>query len=276
MGPWRLELLRCWRTRRAIALAATFLILGLGIPVLTYYLPELANGAKDGLQIHIPKQTAHDAIAGFANNVGQLGTLVVVIVAAATMAVDARPGVAAFYRTRLRRPAQLVLPRYVVVTAASIAALALGTFGALFETSVLIGPVSFAALMAGLGLEALWLCFATSIVTLFASAIRGVLGVVGASIVLFLALVLLEGLPSAFSWFPTSLSGSVSDLVQRPAGEIWHAILISGVSGVAALALAVNRFGQRELYTSATRRPRGQRRRPGTAKAPSSGESRGP
>src|SRR6266508_2076630 len=205
MGPWRLELLRVWRTRLVIALAATFLILGLGIPVLTYYLPELIKNAGNGVRIIAPKPTPTDAIAGFASNVAQLGTLVVVVVAAASLSIDAHPGLAAFYRTRVHRPILLVLPRYVVVTAASVATLALGTLGAWYETTVLLGSVSVGALVGGLALEALWLCFVTGIVAVVASAIRGVLGVVGASIGLLLGLALLGNFPGASSWLPTRL-----------------------------------------------------------------------
>src|SRR5689334_449249 len=124
MGPWRLELVRAWRTRRALALAATFAILGLGGPVLVYYLPRLVKNASQGIKITISPPTAADGITNFAQNAGQLGTLVVVVVAAASLAIDTRPGLAVFYRTRLRRPSRLVLPRYLTVTATSAGALA--------------------------------------------------------------------------------------------------------------------------------------------------------
>jgi len=228
-----------------VALAATFLILGLGIPILTYYLPELVKNAGNGVQIIAPKPTPADAIAGFAHNVAQLGTLVVVVVAAATLSIDAHPALAAFYRTRVHRPVLLLLPRYVTVAAASVAMLALGTFGAWYETTVLLGSVSFGALMVGLALEAVWLCFVTSIVAAFTSAMRGVLGVVGGSIALLLALALLGNLPSAFSWLPTRLAASGADFVQHSAGDVWHGVVVSGVATVAALSLAVNRLGKR-------------------------------
>jgi len=248
MGPWRLELLRTWRTRRLIALAAVFLILGLGMPLLTYFLPEIVKGsAAKGVQITVPKQTAPDAITGFASNVAQLGTLVVVLVAAASLAIDANRGLAVFYRTRVHRATLLVLPRYVVVTAASIAMLALGTFAALYETTVLFGTVPFGALMIGLALEGLWFCFVTSVVVLFASFIRSVLGVVGVSIAVLLSLALLEGLPSAFSWLPTRLASSGADLIHHSAGDIWHAVFVTAIAPLVGIWLALNRLGKREL-----------------------------
>ena len=254
MGPWRLELLRLWRTRRLIALAAAFLILGLGIPVLTYYLPELVKNAGNGVRIIAPKQTPTDAIAGFASNVAQLGTLVVVIVAAANLSIDARPALAAFYRTRLQRSALLVLPRYLVATAASVATLAVGTLGAWYETTVLLGHLPVEALSAGLALETLWLCFATSIVALFTSTTRSLGATIGGSIASLLALGLLGDLSATSSWLPTRLAGSEADILQHTDNNLWQTILITSLATLFALSLAVNRLSQRELYPAGSRR----------------------
>jgi ABC-2 type transport system permease protein len=246
MNPWRLELLRVWRTRRLVALAAIFLILGLGIPVLTAHLPELAKNAGRGVRIIAPKPKPADAIAGFAGNAAQLGTLVVVVVAAACLSLDARPALAAFYRTRVHRPTMLLLPRYVTVTAASLATLALGTLGAWYETTVLLGSVPFGPLVVGLGLEAIWLCFVTSVVAAWTSAIRGVLGVVGCSIGLLLALALLGNLPAASSWVPTRLAASAADPLRHDVRDVWHAVVLSVVATVAGVGVAVQRLGARE------------------------------
>lgn len=250
MGPWHLELLRMWRTRRWIALVATFVILGLGLPVLTYFLPDLISGADKSLQIVVPKQTAADAIAGFANNGGQLGTLVLVVVAAASLAIDAHPALSAFYRTRVRRADLLVLPRYVVVTAASVVALILGTLGAWYETTVLFSSVNFGALAGGVGLEAVWLCFVASIVLLFSSVFRSVLGVVGWAVAFLLTLALLTNLGAIASWLPTRLAASVGDLVQRPAGDIWHAVVVAVFGTAIGLAVGVYLLGRREINSA--------------------------
>lgn len=248
MGPWRLELLRVWRTRSAIALIVTFLVLGLGAPVLAYYLPDIAKGGTgSGVRVIVSKSTPADGIVDFAGNVSDLGTLVVAVVAAASLSIDASAGLAAFYRTRLRRPALLLLPRYAIVTATSVAALALGTLGAWHETAILLGTVSFGALLGGFALEALWLCFVTSIVAAFSCVIRRVPGVIGGAIVLLLALGLLQGLPVVSSWFPTRLAASGADFLHQSTGDIWHAAVVATLSAVVALSLAVNRVGKREL-----------------------------
>lgn len=247
MGPWRLELLRVWRTRRLVALVATMLILGLGSPVVIYYLPDLVKNSGNGVQIILPKQTAADGMTSFGGNLGQLGTLVVAVVAAATLAIDAQPGLAAFYRTRVGRTTRLVLPRYLVVTAASVAALALGVLGAWYETAVLLGSVSAGAIAAGFGYEALWLCFVVSVVALAAGLIRSVLGMVGASIGFLLALGLLGNVSAIAAWLPTRLAASAGTVVAHPGAGLWRAAIAAALATIVALGLAVARFGQRQL-----------------------------
>ena len=46
------------RTRRLLALVATFVILGFGMPVLTYFLPDLIKSGASGLQVTVEQQTA--------------------------------------------------------------------------------------------------------------------------------------------------------------------------------------------------------------------------
>lgn len=247
MGPWRLELLRIVRTRRLIVLGAVFVILGLGEPVATYYLPELVKNAGNGIRVIAPKPTAADGIAGYASNAGQLGTLIVAIVAAGTVAVDAQPVLAAFYRTRLRGSSLLILPRFVTVTAATVAMFALGTLCAWYETRVLLGPVPLEGLLGGLGLEALWFCFVTSIVALFTSLTRSVSSVVGGSLTVLLTLALLGNLPTIAAWLPTRLADGGADLIKHTTNGEWHAILTAALAMVAALWTAAKRLKPREL-----------------------------
>jgi ABC-2 type transport system permease protein len=248
MSPWRLELLRLLRTRRLVALAALFVIIGFGGPVLVHYLPELVKGGTTrGVEVLLPKPKPVDGIQNFANNISSLGTLVVVIVAAASLCIDANPATAIFYRARVRKPAALILPRFVTVVTASLLALALGTFGAWYETMMLIGPVPFGPLAVGFLLEALWLLFVCSTVALFSSVVRGVLAVAGAAVTFFLVLALLENVPGLLSWMPTRLAQSASDLIGQPAAYIWRAVLIAAAASLLALVIAVNRLGKREV-----------------------------
>jgi len=248
MSPWRLEVVRLWRTRRLVVLAGAYVILGLGIPVLTYYLPSIvAHSKTGGLKLVVPRQTPVDALVGFGRNAGQLGTLAVIVVAAAGLALDARPALAAFYRTRARSGSRLLLPRYVTTAAAAVICFGLGILAACYETSVLIGPLNAATLAGGFGIETGWICFCVSIVALWAAVVRAVSSIAGLSLASLLALVFLAGIPGLSSWSPTVLASSVADLAgpHHHSGAPWHALGVTVGATVVLLATATWRLSTR-------------------------------
>ena len=196
----------------------------------------------------LPRQTALDGITGVAGSLAELGTLVVAIVAAASLVFDGRPALAAFYRIRLRRPVRLVLPRDLVVTGMTVAARVAGTLAAWYETTVLLGSVPAAGLAAGSALEALWFCFVTSLVLGFASVVRSAGGAAGSAIAVLLALALLGSVGAVSSWLPTRLSDSLPDLIgPGSAGDIWHAVIVAAAAAAVLVVVAVRRLGRREL-----------------------------
>jgi ABC-2 type transport system permease protein len=247
MSPWRLEVARLWRTRRLVVLAGAYLILGLGIPVLTNYLPSIvAHSNTGGLKLVVPRQTPVDALVGFGQNAGQLGTLAVIVVAAAGLALDARPALAAFYRTRARSGSRLLLPRYVTTAAAAAVCFGLGTLAAWYETSVLIGPLNAGTLAGGFGIETAWICFCVSVVALWAAVVRGVSAIAGLSLASLLALVFLSGIPDLSSWSPTGLATSVAELAgPHHSGAPWHALGVTAAATVVLLATATRRLSTR-------------------------------
>src|SRR5450759_2482501 len=115
MSPWRVEWLRLVRTRRLLALAGTFVFFSFSGPLTAAYLPELLrNGAASpGVKIILSKPGPADGIQGYSDNVLLIGLIVMVVVAASACAVDARPALSAFYRSRARTFWQLLFPRAV-------------------------------------------------------------------------------------------------------------------------------------------------------------------
>ncbi|HYZ52963.1 MAG TPA: hypothetical protein VE733_05565 [Streptosporangiaceae bacterium] len=239
MSPWRLEALRLWRTRRLAALAAVYVILGLGIPVLTYELPQLLKHTSGGVRVIAPPPTPVSSLTGFASNAAQLGTLVLVVVAAASLAIDARPALAAFYRSRTRRPSRLLLPRTAVLALAGAACVAAGTGCCWYETDVLIGPLSVAALSGGFGLEILWVCFCVAVVAVWAGLVRSVLAVAGAALATLLVLAFISSIHPVAPWLPTKLAASLASLAgPHPPGAPWRALAITAVATAGLLAAA--------------------------------------
>lgn len=250
MSAWRLEILRIWRTRRLIALAAAFGLIGLGIPLLDHSLPQiLKHASSGGVKITIPPPTAAQTLADVGHNFSQLGTLVLVVVAAATLAIDARPPLATFYRSRAHDPSTLVLPRYLTITAAGILALALGTLAAWYETAVLIGHPRVIAIAGGFGLEAAWICFAAATVAAWASIARGVPAITAASLASLLSLALFANIPTVSSWLPTALTNSMGALAKpHHAPPPWHSLIVTAASTIALAAIAAVRLTHRARH----------------------------
>lgn len=248
MSVWRPEVLRVWRTRRLIVLIGAFAVLGLGDPILTYYTPELLKASTGGIRVIAPAPTPAAAIAGFARSITQIGTLLVVVIGAASVAIDARPALATFYRTRVRHPAVLLLPRYFSTAAATLAALALGTVAAGYETAVLIGRASPVVLVGGFGLEALWMCFALAVVTAWSALVRGMVGVVGCTLATLLALALPAAAGVPASWLRTSLAAGLGALVgAHHSGPLWHGVLVTASATVLLLVAATRRIQRRVM-----------------------------
>lgn len=248
MGLWRLEWLRLVRTRRWLVLLGVQLFFGLTSPVLTARTQELLERFGGGVRVEVPVPTTAAGIASYVGNAQQLGLLVVLVVAALAVAGDHRPEAAAFLRTRVRRPADLVVPRVVVVTAAVAGALTAGMLAAWYATAVLIGPVPAGAVLAGLALLVLYHVLAVALVTLAAARTRSVAVAAVTTVVTLLLVAALSVVERLRPWLPSELLGAPAALVGGGgAGEYARAALVTAVLAVAATAAAVRVTARQEL-----------------------------
>lgn len=239
MNLWALEVARLWRTRRLIALLAVYIVLGLGLPVLTYELPNLLKHSSSGVTVIAPPPTPISALTGFASNSAQLGTLVLVIVAAAATTLDARPALAAFYRSRTRLARRLLLPRLITLVAAAAVSLAAGVGCCWYETAVLIGPLQAGPLVGGYATELLWITFCVALVAVYSTLTTSIAGAAGATIATLLALAFLGAIGPLAPWLPTHLAtGLVSLSGPHPTGPDWRAIAAITVTTLGLLTIA--------------------------------------
>lgn len=248
MNRWRLEWLRLWRTGRGAALMAVFVVFGFVGPVVARYLPDLISGADEDITIIVPPPKPADGMEGYLQNVQELGIVVLVIVAASALALDARPGLSAFYRTRVGHLRALVLSRYVVVAAAGSVSFVLGVLAAWYETAILLGPVPASRVLLGAGLECLYLSFAVAVTALAASLARSVLATTVVTLVVLLLFAGLGALPSVEEWSPAALSGAPSELLGQAApGDYVFPALFTVIAVPALLSVATFGFGRREI-----------------------------
>jgi ABC-2 type transport system permease protein len=248
MTLWRLEWLRLRRTHRWVALAAVFALAGISGPLITRHLDRLVEGGAGGnVRVTVVSQRPLDAIASFASQVQQLGVLVVVLVAAAALAFDARPEASAFLRTRAPA-ARLLLPRAGVMALAAMGTYVFGAALAWYETAVLLGGLPAGDMLAGIALGALFMAFAVTVVALCAALVRSVMGVALAALVALIGMALLGVAEAVGAWLPTRLLSAVAELPgDAVVGDFARAAVVAVIGGGAALAAAARLLDRREV-----------------------------
>lgn len=251
MSLWRLEWLRLVRTRRLVALLAAYLFFGFLGPFTARYINEILDrvgGDLDGATIVLPDPTPIDGLAQFSSNAAQIGLLVAVVVAAGSLAIDAKPEMAVFLRTRVRSTSRLLWPRLVVSTAAVAAAYVLGALTAWYESVVLIGTLPAGAVFVGVGFGVLYLVFVVAVVAAAAGKMRSVLGTVLASVVFLLILPIVGIVESIGRWLPSHLVGALTAVPDgAPAADFVGAAAVTVAAIGAAWLLAVRWAEARQL-----------------------------
>ncbi|HSK26972.1 MAG TPA: hypothetical protein VK894_08695 [Jiangellales bacterium] len=248
MTLWRLEWLRLWRSYRLLALLVVFLLFGFAGPLLAAYLADILESAaaSDGFQIVVPDPVPADGIAQYVSNAGQIGLLVVVVVAALALATDAHPGQAAFYRTRVPSAAARLLPRYTATVVASVLGWTLGTVAAVYETWLLIGPLEVGAVAGGWALWVLYLAFAVATVALAGAVVRSVAAATGLGLGVLLLMPVLGLVPWLGDRLPSALVGAPEALARGTASLADFAVpALVTVAGTGLLLGAAVRLGDR-------------------------------
>jgi ABC-2 type transport system permease protein len=245
----RLELLRFIRTRRLIPVLAAFALFGLGGPVLAKYLPDLLKDqTSDNITIIVSKARPVDGISIFTSNAGQLGLLIAIVVAAGVLAVDSKPGLSAFYRTRVRPFDRVILPRYVVTATVVSLGYVIGALAAWYETTVLLGHLDPGRYLLGIAFTVVYLWFAIAIVTLAASFTRSVVGTAGTAIGVLLALPIAATFHAVEPWLPSTLLGAQVAMARTgPASDYLGATAVGIGAATVVLLAALRQFRHREV-----------------------------
>jgi ABC-2 type transport system permease protein len=248
MNLWRLESLRLIRTHRWAILIGVYAFFGILGPLTARYFGEIVGRFASDMVLEVPDPRPVDGIEQFLANATQVGLLAVVVVAAGSLALDARAEVAAFLRTRVERARELLWPRYAIVTVTAIAALMVGTGLAWAFTTVLIGSLPAGGMLLGTLLGAVYLAFAVAVLAAVAGYTSGTVPMVFTGLVVLLVLPLLGLLPPVEPWLPSHLIGSVTALVEgAPATDYTRAAVVTLVAIPVLLAVAARQFERREI-----------------------------
>jgi ABC-2 type transport system permease protein len=220
-------------------------LFGLAEPVGAYYLPKLLRHANtNGVKITAPPPVPADGISGYASNALLIGLIVLVVVAASACAVDSRPALSAYYRTRAASYWRLLSPRVLVTAVAGIGAYLLGLLAAWYETSVLIGAPAAAALAQSAGLVAAFLVFAVATTAAASTFARSTVGTAAWSIAGLPVLNILGAVSQLAPWLPGTLNDSPDGLVRHTATAHYYLrALIVRVTATCCLLLVAGGEG---------------------------------
>jgi ABC-2 type transport system permease protein len=245
---WRLELLRLLRTHRWLLLFGIYLFFAVVGPFTARYMAEIFARFGGDMTITMPDPRPVDGLLQYLDNGGMFGLLAVVVVGASALALDARPEIAAFLRTRTDHPRRLLLPRYAVTVLAGVAALAAGTIVAWVLTASLLGRLPVGEVVVGTLLGALYLAFAVAIVAAVAGFVRSQVGTVFATFAVLLALPTVGLIAAIKPWLPSELLYAAVALADgAPLADFWRSAAVAVVGAGGLLWLAMVRFERREL-----------------------------
>ncbi|MCC5953714.1 MAG: hypothetical protein JJU45_16600 [Acidimicrobiia bacterium] len=248
MTLWRLEVLRTSRTHRWVLVFGVYAFFGVTGPLLARYLEELISSFGSGeVTIIAGDPRPVDGIMQFIGNGSQLGLLAVIVLAASALALDAHPEFAAFLRTKVTRARTLLLPRYAVATATSVAALWVGTAIAWVMTAALLGDLPAGAVLVGTLFGSLYLAFAVAVVAAMASVVRSIAGTVFASLAALLVLPIVALVPAISPWLPSELLAAIGGLIEgAPASDYLRATIVAVSATVLLVRFAGWRVEHRE------------------------------
>lgn len=249
MNLWRLEWLRLTRTNRWVALAGVFLFFAVIGPLTARYLGELVEQFGAGIEVTVPEPIPADGMIQYLDNAFGLGLLTAVVIAAGALAIDSKPAVGIFFRTRVESIGRILWPRYVVSAAAAVGAFLVGAALAWYETVILLGAPSAGATAAGVLYGSLYLAFAVALVAAFAGLFRTGLGAVLGTIGVLLVTPIVGLIPVIGEWLPSYLVGATTDMLLSGADAVEYlraaAVTVAGIAG--ALWLAIWSAQHREL-----------------------------
>lgn len=248
MTLWRLEVLRLLRTHRWMILFGVYTALAVLSALTARYFKEIMQRFGEGVEFTATEPQPVDAIVQFVSNTSQIGVLAVVVVAASSLTIDAKPEQAAFLRTKVSRPAHLLVAPYTVTVAAAGAAMATGTVVVSLLTEALIGPLPFWRVVLGTVLGACYLAFAVAVVAAVAGFTRGQATTVFGALGVLLSLPIIGLFEPIQAWLPSELVAGLAAMADgAPVGDFARSLVVTAIATPALLTVAAIRFERREL-----------------------------
>ena len=245
----RKELLEQWRTLRLPVIAAVFVLIGLGSPLLARFTPELVESLGGSqFRIVVPPPTTADAVDQLIKNVSQFGILVAVLLAMGSVATEKEHGTAALILTKPAGRGAFLVAKLVAIAATLAVATFLAAAAAWFYTLVLFEALAVAGFAASAVLQWLALVVFAAITFLGSTLTRSALAAAGIGVMAFVVIGILSAFPSIAAYLPVGLGAPARALaLGQPTGDLLGTIVANVALIAAAVGLAWLSFRRQEL-----------------------------
>jgi ABC-2 type transport system permease protein len=231
------------RTYRLVIVASVFLLFGISNPLTIKYLPEIIKLAGDQqINIQFPTPTAVQSLASYAGDIGQIGVLVVVLIAMGCIATELRSGTAVLTLSKPVSRTAFVSAKLIAMSLTflvSMIAASLACFGYtvwLIEGSSVLPFVGLNLLLG------LFLVFCLAVTVFFSSLFKNSLAAGGIAITVLTGQGLISAIPIVGKYMPGKLLSWGTNLVSGIGDNYWWSLATTFV----AIGLCVY-FSQRFL-----------------------------
>lgn len=216
---YRKEMLEMTRNAKWIWVPLVFIIIGVMQPVTTYYTPQILEsmgGLPEGAIIELPAPSQQEVIAKTLSQFGTIGVLILVLASMAVVSGERQSGVAAMILVRPVPHASYITAKWAGVQTLALASFVCGFSSAAYYTIILFGDIAVARLAQAFAAYGLWLAFIVTVTVFLGSWLRSSAAIAFVSLIAAVALALASGLFERYmAWNPAMLSNHAAAIVTQ-------------------------------------------------------------
>ena len=226
---------------RLVIVCAIFLFFALSSPLTLKYLPNILKMAGDqNMIIQLPTPTAFMSLSEYAGNIGQIGALIVVLMAMGGIANELKSGTAMTLSKPVSRSA-FVISKLLAVSITFLISMTAASVVCLGYTVWLIQGTAVWPFVGMNLLLGLFLVFCVAVTLLFSSLYKSSLAAGGLAIGVIIVQGIISAIPVIGKYMPGVLLIWGINLISGPSTNYWWAMGIT-VAAIAACVYFAQQF----------------------------------
>lgn len=214
------------KTHRLLIVLAVFLVLGMGTPLMLYYLPSIVN-TSEGTQIPFPDFTAADVSIEFLSSIAQIGMVVVILVSMGAVSRELERGAAVLTLSKPVGRGTFVIAKLAALAVTFEFSLIISSLFCYLYTAILFEGVSAASFAAATALVGVFLLVCISITLLCSSVFKSAVAAGGMALVIIVPFWALSAIPNIGSYAPMGIIDWGSSLILGKGTAAWGSLCIS-------------------------------------------------